>query len=328
LSLSHIDLLVILPTQCQLPPPPDNRHKVAQLGNDGSSTTLAHGHRMEQPVLRKYPRTQHLAGSNLQPGDSDLPQVPLTALAGVTIAVEEKLDGANCAISFDGAGNLMLQSRGHYLVGGPRERHFEQLKSWTAVHQASLYSVLGDRFTMYGEWMATKHTVFYNDLIHLFYEFDVLDTQTGCFLDTPSRHRLLSPVPVVHVPVLFTGTLSRPEHLLDYLITSMYKTSDWRDQLATLATTLGQDPVTVASQTDDSDLAEGLYIKVEHNGVVVNRYKWVRPGFRNTLVDQSGEVTGHWWDRPHLPNLIAAGAELYRPTLTRAQTLLRPYQVL
>lgn len=78
--------------------------------------------------LIKYPRTQHLAGSRLQPGDEDLRQIPFSEIAGRHLVVEEKIDGANSALSFDEHGNLLLQSRGHYLTGGYRERHYNLFK--------------------------------------------------------------------------------------------------------------------------------------------------------------------------------------------------------
>ena len=74
------------------------------------------------PRMIKYPRTHHLEGSRLQPGDEDLSQVRLSSLRSVPLVIEEKLDGANAALSFDGKGELLLQSRGHYLVGGGREK--------------------------------------------------------------------------------------------------------------------------------------------------------------------------------------------------------------
>ncbi|WP_239080753.1 ATP-binding protein [Paractinoplanes brasiliensis] len=46
-------------------------------------------------MLTKYPRTPHLAGSRLQPGDEDLSQTPFAEPAGRHLVVEEKLDGAN-----------------------------------------------------------------------------------------------------------------------------------------------------------------------------------------------------------------------------------------
>ena len=42
--------------------------------------------------LLKYPRTPHLQGSRLQPGDSAGDQVPLAALAGCHVVIEEKLE--------------------------------------------------------------------------------------------------------------------------------------------------------------------------------------------------------------------------------------------
>jgi hypothetical protein len=70
-------------------------------------------------TITKYPRTPHLEGSRLQPGDEDLDQIPLAELRGAYVVVEEKLDGANAGISI-ADGKPRLQSRGHVLLGGPR----------------------------------------------------------------------------------------------------------------------------------------------------------------------------------------------------------------
>ncbi|MCB9797908.1 MAG: RNA ligase family protein, partial [Alphaproteobacteria bacterium] len=86
-------------------------------------------------MLRKYPRTRHVEGSRLQPGDEDLSAAPFSELAGQHLVVEEKIDGANAGLSFDDTGALMLQSRGHYLTGGGREKHFALFKTWASVHQ-------------------------------------------------------------------------------------------------------------------------------------------------------------------------------------------------
>ena len=145
---------------------------------------------MEAVTLKKYPRTPHLEGSRLQPGDEDLSQVPFSAIAGRHLVVEEKIDGANSGISFDENGNLLLQSRGHYLTGGYRERHYNLMKQWATIQKDALYAVLGSRFIMYGEWMYAKHTVWYDNLPHYFMEFDIYDRERGIYLDTPSRREL------------------------------------------------------------------------------------------------------------------------------------------
>ncbi len=69
----------------------------------------------------KYPRTPHLEGSRLQPGDEDVRIAGAHELDGLPLVVEEKLDGSNTGISFDTDGALVLQSRGHVLTGGPRD---------------------------------------------------------------------------------------------------------------------------------------------------------------------------------------------------------------
>src|SRR5262245_16796582 len=96
------------------------------------------------PDLLKYPRTLHLEGSRLQPGDEDLSAVPLAKLRGKFAVIEEKIDGANSAFSFDASGQLWLQSRGHYLSGGWRERHFNLFKQWANGLSAALFERLGD----------------------------------------------------------------------------------------------------------------------------------------------------------------------------------------
>lgn len=229
----------------------------------------------------KYPRTPHLEGSRLQPGDEDLAQAPFERVRGRHLVVEEKLDGANAGISFAPGGELRLQSRGHYLAGGPRERQFTLLKSWAATHAAALREVLTDRFVLFGEWLYARHTVFYDALPHYFLEFDVFDLSTGHFLGTPERRSLLAAAPVRSVPVLAAQAFSN---------------------LAELTALVG--PSTASSTGVPM---EGLYLKVEEGGRVVERYKWVRPEFLQAILD-SGE---HWADRPIEPNRLADPAVLY-----------------
>ncbi|ANZ35024.1 DNA ligase [Lentzea guizhouensis] len=253
-------------------------------------------------MLRKYPRTPHLEGSRLQPGDEDLDQVPFRAIAGRHLVVEEKLDGANAGISFSPSGVLQLQSRGHFLTGGPRERQFAPLKAWAATHQAVLHERLGTRFVLYGEWLYAKHTVFYDALPHHFCEFDLLDRETGEFLSTPERRRILAGTPVVSVPVLHEGPVRTLRELKSFVGPSTCRTERWRDVLVEAARSAGQDPDVVVAETDSDDDMEGLYIKVEEGGRTVERYKWVRSTFLTAVLDSGS----HWQDRPILPNRVVA----------------------
>ncbi len=55
--------------------------------------------------------------------------------AYLNAVVQEKVDGANTGISFSDEGQLLIQSRSHYLRGGPRERQFDLLKQWANEQQ-------------------------------------------------------------------------------------------------------------------------------------------------------------------------------------------------
>ena len=256
---------------------------------------------MRELKLIKYPRTPHLEGSRLQPGDEDLSQIPFSEIAGKHLVVEEKCDGANAAISFDPDGGLLLQSRGHYLSGGYRERHYDLFKQWAGIHRHGLYAVLGSRYILYGEWMYAKHTVYYDLLPHYFLEFDILDRETGCFLDTPTRREMLRELPVVSVPVLKEGRFQEKEALLKLLGRSHYISDRHFENLRETCRALELDWERQCRETDPSADMEGLYVKIEEDGQVTGRLKYVRHGFFQAV--QLSE--SHWQARPIVPNGLA-----------------------
>ncbi|MEZ4827375.1 MAG: RNA ligase family protein [Bacteroidia bacterium] len=255
----------------------------------------------------KYPRTQHIEGSRLQPGDEDLESVPFRQLLGKYVVIEEKMDGANAAVSFSYDGKLLLQSRGHYLTGGPREKHFDLFKTWANTFSSQLWSVLGDRYVMYGEWLYAKHTVFYNALPHYFMEFDVLDTREMVFLSTQKRKDLMGSLNcVVSVKVLSEGQMEK-NNMTEFLGPSFFILPGHIRQLWQKATDLGLKADQVVFETDPSLDMEGLYIKVEENGVVSERYKFVRKDFLTTVLN----AQSHWLNRPIIPNQLLPGARLF-----------------
>ena len=257
--------------------------------------------------MHKYPRTPHLQGSRLQPGDEDISAVPFSDLAGKHLVVEEKLDGANAGISFGTDGSLLLQSRGHYLTGGPRERQFNLMKSWGAAHREVFFERLGSRYVVFGEWLYAKHTVFYDRLPHYFLEFDVFDLEQGTYLSTPVRANLLSDLPIVSVPVLGEGRFRSTDHLWSLLAPSQYKSDSWKVVLENIARDMSLPAEGIASATDPSDLAEGLYIKWEHEGRVCGRFKLVRNDFKATATGSDDS----WSRHPILPNQLESGVDIW-----------------
>jgi len=245
-----------------------------------------------------------LLGSAIQV--DDLPAtVDIDELRGSWLVIEEKLDGANAGLSFDDSGQLLLQSRGHYLLGGHRERHFSLFKSWATAHQGWLWERLGSRYLMYGEWLYAKHTIFYDCRPHYFHEFDIWDRERQLFLDTPSRRQLLGGGPIVSVPVLHQGVLL--QELSTFLGPALYRSSRASQRLLELARELGLSEDQLEAETDPESSSEGLYLKIEEEGQVMARYKMVLQTFLNRVVDSET----HWLDRPIVPNQLKAGVELF-----------------
>jgi hypothetical protein len=259
-------------------------------------------------TILKYPRTRHIEGSGRQKSRPDSHTVPFAEIRGRHLVIEEKLDGANVGLSFTTPQELHLQCRGTYLTGGAGEEQFGLLKRWTQCHQGWLWEVLRDRYWLYGEWLFAKHTVFYDALPHYFMEFDIYDRETEIFLSTEQRHAMLMGRPIVSVPVLRTGTVAQLTEITEWVRPSLYKTAAWRESLRKAAEFIGSDPETVLQrETDDSDFSEGLYIKWEENGRVVERYKWIRAEFIRAILE-SGT---HWKNRPLIRNGLCAAADLY-----------------
>ena len=82
----------------------------------------------------RYPKTPRLARVTDE----------LAGRRGLHCVVEEKVDGANAAVSFED-GELVLQSRGHVLRGGRREALFAGMWPWAYERLDGLREALGGR---------------------------------------------------------------------------------------------------------------------------------------------------------------------------------------
>ena len=52
---------------------------------------------------------------------------------------------------------------------------------------------------------------------------------------------------------------------------------------------------------------EGIYIKVENEEEVIDRFKYVRSSFLNTILDSET----HWVKRPIIPNRLNEGINIF-----------------
>ena len=90
------------------------------------------------------------------------------------------------------------------------------------------------------------------------------------------------------------------------------RTADWRSCFERIVLREGFDLAREWQRADRSDRAEGLYIKVEEDGQVVERYKLVRPDFVQAILD----ADEHHATQPFIPNQLAEGVDIYAPSLT------------
>ena len=264
--------------------------------------------------MMKYPRTAHLEGSNLAPGDVAADRVKIREVAkrypNAIWVVEEKLDGANTGLSIDLEDfELKPQSRGHYLTGGAREGQFSAFKEWVSVHEAELMDILEDRYISYHEWTWALHTKFYDALPHYLHEFDIYDREREVFLSTEARREMLTNTPYTSVPVLYSGPApSCLEELTSLIRPALYQTKNWREALANAADEAGVSRDVANKAVGDDDMAEGLYIKIEDGDETVDRFKWVRHGFVQTILDNNQ----HWSARPIIRNGLADGVDIMK----------------
>ncbi|MGH1344856.1 MAG: RNA ligase family protein [Nannocystales bacterium] len=243
-------------------------------------------------VLPQYPRTLHLGDSG---GQQSKHHCPFGEVEGLHVAIEEKVDGSHCGLAFDVEAELRVFSRNTVLERSPAQRDFRPLARLAREQVDGLWDVLSDRYVLYGEWTWATHSIFYDALPTFFLEDDVFDRKAGRFLSTLGRRTLVSKLPVgfdCSVALLHEGTVSGLDALRSMVGPSHYKSPRWRERCPAVAS------------VEDTDLMEGLYIKVESEAFVERRLKWIRP----TFLGHIASAPGHWRDRPTMKNLLAERA--------------------
>ncbi|KAJ8527465.1 hypothetical protein ON010_g14798 [Phytophthora cinnamomi] len=94
--------------------------------------------------LLKFPRTAHLLDLGAATSDdlvTDINCISLPADEETTIAITEKVDGANMGISLSADGALVVQNRSH-VVNSETHRQFRALDEFLSAHRAVLYDIL------------------------------------------------------------------------------------------------------------------------------------------------------------------------------------------
>ncbi|KAJ3003079.1 hypothetical protein HKX48_001969, partial [Thoreauomyces humboldtii] len=212
--------------------------------------------------ITKFPRTRHLFDMGSATRDDLVLSshevstfLSQTTSPPTTLILEEKIDGANLGISIDATTHVIhLQNRSHR-IDGHSHAQFRRLPLWIERHDGDLRKVVRPgRDVLYGEWMFAKHSIHYQRLPDTFLVFDLLDRHTSVFLSRDALQKRLRDTDLVTVPrvPLPDGTVT--------------------------AEVLKRMVETTRSRYYDG-VVEGLYIRKERDGKVVDRAKLVRTDF-------------------------------------------------
>jgi hypothetical protein len=219
----------------------------------------------------RFPHTPHLAwlGVDAPRGDKLLPPSDAGALLAGDVVIEEKIDGANLGLSISD-GLLRAQNRGAYLDLDALSGQWKPLKRWLAAREQALLEALDPGLILFGEWCYAVHSVRYTRLPDWFLVFDVYNTSGREFWSVERRNALAVRVGAAVVPELGRG----------------------RFDLGSILRLLGR------SQLTDSP-AEGLYVRREAEGRLVQRAKLVRAEFVQAIDE-------HWSKRRFETNQVVS----------------------
>eukprot|EP00178_Gracilaria_changii_P016418 TRINITY_DN469_c0_g1_i1.p1 TRINITY_DN469_c0_g1~~TRINITY_DN469_c0_g1_i1.p1 ORF type:complete len:1067 (+),score=129.49 TRINITY_DN469_c0_g1_i1:6554-9754(+) len=255
-----------------------NALKVAKtFGNTDSSSKIkcevdiAGGERQRAGPIRlpgfvKYPRTRHILnlGGGVTDDDLVMNGRELTEISTMlntaqfdectVLTIEEKVDGANLGFSMcANSGSILIQNRSHY-VNTKSHPQFKLVKFFVDTYEEDLRKVLrGGERILYGEWMYAKHSIHYTKLPSVFLAFDLFVVAENKFMSRSEFRRELKDTKICCV-----REVQLPGELTVLSIKNM--------------------ALNCESLYYDGP-AEGMYIRIDRQGWLVDRAKIVRPDF-------------------------------------------------
>lgn len=208
-------------------------------------------------LLPKFPKTPHLPGSkHTSIDDVEASQSQLDLLNSSTrICIEEKIDGSNTRIRYNGKDELIVGNREHVLHKGyikkatPSKLQYRPLWNWIYDHReafAKLTKLIGDTPAIYAEWMYAYHSIRYNRLPAFLIIFDLMVEDQ--FLDPFITRGLVAEAGLWSPPLHSTNPQS--------LRSEIESPSAW-----------------------SNEIKEGLYIKCGDGRYTTARFKLVRDSF-------------------------------------------------
>lgn len=202
---------------------------------------------LEQPP--SFPRIPRLVGDGDVGDDRVAEPEVVRKLLSEPVVVEEKLDGMNVCVWRDEHGWPQVAGRSGK-THGDRGGQLGRVKTWLGEHAEAIAKVIDEGGALYGEWLRRVHSVEYDALPDWLVVLD-LWTRAGGFVSVAERDRRCSEVGLATPPIVFVGRLGSLSALERLHGVSRF----------------GSGP------------AEGLVVRLERGGRLIERTKWLAPGY-------------------------------------------------
>ena len=215
-------------------------------------------------VLPEYPATRHLPWKPNSKGDKIATwQEAAIIFECDQVCVQEKIDGANCGMSYLN-GHPVVRNRTKILRKGQEMKNpsLAQFSSaWNWMHQnKAMFDALEEHgpYSVYGEWMVQQHGMEYNALPDWFVAFDVYDWEKGFYIDPLTADNVLQACGFKVIPISFFGDPKLNKPLTYEFLETVTECPSWFS--------VGQK-------------REGIIVKASDGIRTIAKFKMVRQGF-------------------------------------------------
>ncbi|MCX8178921.1 MAG: RNA ligase family protein [Candidatus Aenigmarchaeota archaeon] len=224
----------------------------------------------------KFPRTPHVYAEYSGLDVDDLrysSEESDEMLRGKYVVLTEKIDGTN--VSIKTLPELEIKFRGNPTEG----YEFSLLKNWFYTNLDNLKQHLGE-LVAFGEWVYLVHTIKYTKLPHYLIMFDLFDNDRG-FLSYDKVIEMANNLNLPYAPILYEGIYPG----FEFLQSLLKRKSEYGDENI-----------------------EGVYGRIQENGLTTFRFKFVNPKFREAV-----NKSTHWKKRqPEVQGLKISLDELFK----------------
>ena len=224
----------------------------------------------------KFPRTQHLINLGSMTSDDILINDKIKQyFVNTYVTVQEKIDGSNMGISYDPEiCQFVVQNRSKVITSGYHAQ-YSRLDNYLNDHYNDLYNLLNDgKYILYGEWMQSTHTIYYDRVPDYFVAYDLFDKQMNQFKSFSEFRAILKNTDIQIIPVIYEGITNKIDDYKKFLNNK--------------------------SSFSSTEKIEGIYVRIDSDVSNIYRAKIVKEEFKQNLHERDDTV----WNGSQLNKII------------------------